>query len=105
MAARVQPSGGERREREGAGERARGEREAGRVVALLIHRGSAAVTSWCVRDTGLELGRYSDELQLEDDGTFAGNPLVHFSFFCFYFFEMNNSLFYSIEASDHFQKL
>ena len=53
---------------------------------LLIHAGELGMARGCGGDAGVELGRYSDELQLEDDGTFAGNPLVHFSFFCFYFF-------------------
>ena len=69
------------------------------VGGLLIHRGSAAVTSWCVGDTGLELGRYSDELQGRRRWPFCENPFLAFFSFLFFPFLKTADFGNLIEAS------
>ena len=65
-----------------------GEREQG-VGGLLIHRGSVTGTSGFDSDGEVGRGRYREELQGGDDGTFAETPLS--SFFPFLFFSFKNS--------------
>ena len=66
---------GEKRE-----EMVRGERKLGQRGPL-IHRGSAAVTSWCVRDACDELGRYSDRATGGRRWRFCRKPPPGISFF------------------------
>ena len=61
-----------RRERQGAG-------------SFLSTEGSATVTSGFDSDGEVGRGRNRVELQGEDDGHFADNPLAPFSLFCFLF--------------------
>ena len=68
--------------RERAGE---GERERQGVGSFLSTKGNATVTSGFDRDGEVGRGRNREELQREDDGHFADNPLAPFSLLCFLF--------------------